>query len=480
MFYRFLCAVVAFCLAGSAARAEGFSLIRDAEIEGMIRTWATPLFNAAGLDPSAVRIYLVNDGRLNAFVAGGQNLFLNTGLLTRSENVNQVVGVMAHETGHIAGGHLARSQEAMENAFKQSLLGMALGALAAAASKGQAAGAIFAGSGAFAQQSLMQFSQAQESSADAAGLSFLDKTGQSAQGLYDFFKILEGQELLSPARQDPYLRTHPLTRQRMNTVEEHIRLAKASGAPSPAGWDEMHTRMKAKLAAFLGSPAAALSQWKESDKSIAARYARAIAYYRIPDLKRALPAIDGLIADEPQNPYFHELKGQVLFENGRIAEAVAPYEESVRLAPKSGLLRTELAQVLIETNDPAQNKRALQQLTEANRIEEQNAGIFRLMAIAYGRDENFGMAALSMSEQAMLEGDYKMAREQAIRAAQALPPGTPARTRAEDLKEAAKRAAENDKRPSRERDRLTGSASPAPPSSTPFPAPGRAPWKDPR
>jgi predicted Zn-dependent protease len=445
---------VACCLAVPAALAEQISFIRDAEIEGMVRTWATPLFNAAGLDPSAVRIYLVNDGRLNAFVAGGQNLFLNTGLLLRTDNVNQVVGVIAHETGHIAGGHIARSQEAMENAFTQSLIGMALGAVAAAASKsGQAAGAIMAGSAGMAQRSLMQFSQAQESSADLAGLSFLEKTGQSAKGLYDFFKILEGQELLSPARQDPYLRTHPLTRARMDTVAENLRQAKSADAKEPPAWDEMHTRMKAKLGAFMGSPGAALAQWKESDKRIAARYARAIAYYRIPDLKRALPAIDALIQEEPKNPWFHELKGQVLFENGRLAEAVAPYEEAVRLAPQSALLRIGLAQVQIEINDPALNKKALAQLNEATRIETDNSGAFRLLAIGYGREDNMGMAALSMSEQAMLEGDFKMARQQAIRASQVLPPGSTSRIRAEDLKEAAKRAAENDKRGSRERDR---------------------------
>jgi predicted Zn-dependent protease len=160
-----------------------------------------------------------------------------------------------------------------------------------------------------------------------------------------------------------------------------------------------------------------------------------------------------LIQEEPKNPWFHELKGQVLFENGRLAEAVAPYEEAVRLAPQSALLRIGLAQVQIETNDPALNKKALAQLNEATRIETDNSGAFRLLAIGYGREDNMGMAALSMSEQAMLEGDFKMARQQAIRASQVLPPGSTSRIRAEDLKEAAKRAAENDKRGSRERDR---------------------------
>ena len=180
-------------LASAPARADQISFIRDAEIENTIRIWATPLFNAAGLDPTAVRIYLVNDPRLNAFVAGGQNLFLNTGLLLRTENPNQAIGVMAHESGHIAGGHIARSQQAMENAFMQSLIGMAAGVVAGVLSKNSGVGgAAMAGSASIAQRSLMQFSQTQESSADAAGLGFLDRTGQSARGLYDFFKILLG------------------------------------------------------------------------------------------------------------------------------------------------------------------------------------------------------------------------------------------------------------------------------------------------
>ena len=248
------------------------------------------------------------------------------------------------------------------------------------------------------------------------------------------------------------MRTHPLTRARMDTVLEHIRHSKTQDAKDSPESIEMHQRMKAKLGAFLGSPGGALAKYKESDKSVAARYARAIAYYRVPDMKKALPAIDDLIAAEPQNPYFHELKGQMLFENGRISEAVGPYEQSVRLAPQSGLLRTELAQAQIETNDVALNKKAIANLNEAQRSEDRNPTVWRLLAVAYGRDDNLGMAALSMSEQAMLEGDFRMAQQQATRATQNLPAGTPARIRAEDLKQAAKRAAEDDKRPSRERE----------------------------
>jgi predicted Zn-dependent protease len=299
-----------------------------------------------------------------------------------------------------------------------------------------------AGGQGLAQRSLLQYSVAQESAADQAGLSFLDRTGQSARGLYQFFKILEDQDVLSPERQDPYLRTHPLTRQRMETVAEHVRISKYSDVPDPPEWIELHKRMRAKLAAFLNPPGKTLAQYKESDPSVAARYARAIAYYRQPDLAKAVPLIDQLIREEPKNPYFHELKGQMLFENGKVREALPSYEEAVRLAPDQPLLRVELAQVQVETGDPELNKRALAHLNEALRTEDQNPTAWHFLAIAYGRQENFGMASLALAEEAMVKNDKAMAQQQATRALQLLPKGSPARLRAEDLREEAKRMKE--------------------------------------
>jgi predicted Zn-dependent protease len=286
---------------------------------------------------------------------------------------------------------------------------------------------------------MLQYSVTQEAAADQAGLSFLDRTCQSARGLLRFFRILQEQELLSAVRQDPYLRTHPLTRQRMDVVEQHVQHSRCSDKPDSPEAIEQHARMKAKLAAFLDPPGTTLAHFKESDGSVAARYARAIAYYRQPDLKKALPLIDGLIRDEPKNPYFRELKGQMLFENGRIAESVPPYEEAVRLKPSSALLRIGLASSLIETNDPEKNKRAITQLNDALRAEDQNGHAWHLLAVAEGRDGDIGMSALALAEEAMARGDRRTARQQATRATQLLQAGTPARMRAEDLKRDAAR-----------------------------------------
>jgi len=314
-----------------------------------------------------------------------------------------------------------------------------LGAGAAAAAHGQGAGAVLTSGAGVAEQSFLAYSVEQEARADQAALGFLDKTQQSAQGLLDFFRKLETEELLSASRQDPYLRTHPLTQERVNYVAAHVAQSRYSQAPDKPEFIEMHHRMIAKLNGFLNPPAQTLMKYKESDTSVAARYARAIAYYRIPDLAKAVPLIDGLIQQEPKNPWFYEMKGQMLFENGKVAEALAPYNEAVQLQPGVPLLRVELAQVQIESGQPELNKSAIANLKEAVRFEDQNSDAWHFLAVAYGKDNDLGMSALSLAEEAMTEGDQKLAEQQAVRATQLLKPGTPGRIRAEDLRQLALR-----------------------------------------
>jgi predicted Zn-dependent protease len=425
------------------ARADDVSIIRDAEIENIIRTYATPIWRAAGVDPAAVHVYIVSDPQLNSFVAGGQNLFMNSGTILRSETPNQLIGIIAHETGHIAGGHLARTDEALRNATIQSIIALVAGVAATVAARnsegagGVGTAAVLGGQG-VAQRSFLQFSITQEASADQAALTFLDRTQQSARGLLEFFEILQQQELLTAAHQDPWIRTHPLTAQRVEYVREHLRHSRFADAKDAPELLDLHKRMKAKLAAFLQPPQQTLSALKADDNSVAARYARAVAYYRIPDLKKAVPVIDGLIAEFPNDPYFHELKGQMLFENGHIAEAVAPYEQAVKLNPTNALLRMELGQVQLETNDPKLVPKALTHLTEAVRFEDRNPDAWRFLAIAYGRSDNIGMMALALAEQGVSAGDFTQARQQAARALKLLPAG-PAKQRALDIQSEAKR-----------------------------------------
>jgi predicted Zn-dependent protease len=431
-----LCAVF---LAGPAA-AQQVSIIRDAEAENTIRAYAAPIFRAAGYDPKQIKVHIVNDKSLNAFVTNGMNMYMNTGLLIRAETPDQVAGVMAHELGHIIGGHLARFDERMRQAQKQSIATFLLGGIAAAVTgRGDAAMAVISGGQQALMGSVMQYSQTQESSADQAGLKYMDQAGMSARGLADFFRVLEGQELLTVGRQDPYMRTHPVTRQRIQTVDEHVARSPYTNTPMGPAFVEMHKRMKAKLIGFLEPITVVLQKYPESDVSLEGRYARAIAYYRRPDMAKALELVDGLLADHPNDPYFLELKGQMLFENGRIAEALPPYQASVKALPDSALLRTSLAQVLIETNEPANIKTAIVQLEESKKIEDENGLTMRLMAVAYGRDGQTGMASLSIAELALLQGRYNEAKVQADRALQNLKNGSPPWQRASDVKEQAER-----------------------------------------
>jgi predicted Zn-dependent protease len=433
MFFRTTAIGLAASLVFTQAAVAAETVIRDTEIEADIRTMVSPVWKAAGLEPSSLHVYLVEDKQINSFVAGGQNEFINSGLIMRAESPNQLIGVLAHETGHIAGGHLTRFQEAAHNASIEGIIAMVLGAAATVAGRGSGGGAALLGAQGVAERAFMQYSVTQEASADHAAMTFLDASGQSARGLLQFFQILEGEEMLAGIREDPYLRTHPLTAQRIDYVRNHVEHSRFSNVPDSPTNVDLLKRIKVKLGAFTDPPSSTLAAYPEKDQSVLARYARAIAYYRIPKLDKALPTIDGLIRDFPQDPYFRELKGQMLFENGRIAEAVQPYEEAVRLAPAAPLLRISLAQTYIESNDPKVNKRAIAYLNDALRTEDKETQAWHLLATAYGRDNQIGMAALALAEEGLAAGKKKDAQQQSLRAKALLPKNSAGYNRAENI-----------------------------------------------
>jgi len=421
------------------AQKRGLTLIRDAEIEHIIGSYAAPLFKAAGLAPGAVRVHLVRDSALNAFVAGGQRVFINTGLILRSESPNQIVGVIAHETGHIAGGHLARTQDALKNASAQTIIAFILGAAAIVSGQGEMGNAILAGGRQVAERSLLRYSRSQEAAADQAALTFLERTGQSPRGLVEFLAILGDQEALLSSTQDPYARSHPISRERISLLRSRMESSPYADKSDSPETIAAFRRMQAKLTGFLEPPATTLRRYPTGDTSVPARYARAIAYHRMPALDKALAEIDGLLAEAPDDPFFHELKGQILYENGRVAEAVAPYERAVQLLPDSPLLLFGLAQAQIATGDPALNRAAIDRLRAAVRLQSQRegAGVWRLLAVAYGRDGRLGLSALASAEQALLEGRPGDAKQFAERAAKLLPRNSPNWIRTRDIAGAA-------------------------------------------
>ncbi len=427
----------------AAADSRPVRFIRDAEIESIIRAYATPLFQAAGLNPRAIDVYLVQDSSLNAFVGPGLDMFIHTGLLMRAESPLQVIGVIAHETGHLAAGHTAMRVGSMRTASSTVILSYVLGLGAALATgRPEVASAVISGGQDVALKGLLSYTRSQESAADQAAIRLLNGTGQSPRGLLEFMRILRGQELLLAANQDPYLRSHPLAEDRITFLEGQVSKSPYGAAPANPAFVEMHERMRAKLIGFLQPMEQVLRTYPESDGGLASRYARAIAHYRKAETHKALALIEGLIAEYPEDPFFHELKGQVLFETGRLAEALPAYETAVRLLPDSPHLRLALAQVQLETNDPALTDKAMAHLAETLRSEPDNAFAWRLTAIAHGRRGEVGLTALALAESALARKSPEEARAQAVRAQKILADESPAWLRASDIERLARRMME--------------------------------------
>ena len=425
-------------LAPGPAKAAG---IRDAEIEHTIRTYASPLLRAAGIDQQDFGLHIVNDKALNAFVARGQRVFLTTGLLMASDRPAQIIGVLAHEIGHITGGHLARLEGVLDDARNQALIGQLIGIAIGLLAKdaGVAAAGYAAGTG-VALKNLLKYSRAQEQSADQVAINLLEQTRISARGLLEFFEILQDQELLHRSRQDPYVVTHPLTSSRVAFVRNHVEKSRYSDHELPTQFQAMHDRMVGKLKGFINPPAQTLNEFKADDPSVMARYARAVAYYRDARLSEALPVVDSLIADSPDDPYFHELKGQILFENGKLADALPAYQKSVDLQPKQPLLRVGLAHVQLELNRPDLIPVALSNLKQALRYDSTMPLSWRLAATAYGRSGQLGLSALALAEHNLLLGRHLDAEGQAKKATRLLKANTPGWLRAQDIAATAERA----------------------------------------
>jgi predicted Zn-dependent protease len=444
IFTLFCLTIFAVAPLGHANAQQGrLNLIRDAEIENTIRTFVVPIWRAAGLDPNAVEIMIVQDNTLNAFVAGGQRIFINTGLIMRTETPNQLIGVLAHESGHIAGGHLARMQEELRNLTTLQILEAILGAGAMAGGavsgtsvgRGGPAGSTGV-SGPMAPASILSFlhyTQTQESAADQAAITYLQRTGQSPKGALDFLHILQKEERLQISRRDPYLTTHPLTPERIAAFEEAATHSPYANKQDSPQFLDMHHRMVAKLMGFI-TPDLAIQRFSEADRSVPARYARAIAWYRKAALGSALLTIDGLIKEYPNDPYFHEVRGQMLYENGRAVEAVPSYRRAVQLLPSSALIKIDFARTLLATNRPDDDREAVRNLELATQQESGAFDLWRLMAEAYSRLNHPGMTSLARAEIAVLRGQRGEAQAHADTAMRQLQAGTPAWQRAQDIK----------------------------------------------
>jgi len=433
------CALLA---AGMPARAQdlpkGLPIIRDAEIEQLLREYSQPILRAAGLAQQNIHVVIINDRSFNAFVIDAKHIFINAGALLQAQAPNQIIGVFAHETGHIAGGHLMKLRNELANAQTAAIIGMLLGvgAIAAGARSGSVGGnpgiALLAPQS-MIQHSLLSYQRAQEEQADRAGVKFLAATGQSAKGMYDTFKHFADEALFAAQGSDPYLINHPMPAERMAALEVIAKQSPNWGKLDTPELQLRHDMMRAKLYGFLDRPDSVYRRYPLSNTSLPARYARAISTYRHGDMRDALAQIDGLIQAQPHNPYFHELKGQALLEAGHASEAIAPLRQAVSLAPNPTLIQVLLAQALIATNQPALADEAINDLRAALTRDADIADGYMYLAMAYGRKGDYAQADLASAQAAFTRGDWKTARQLALRAKGRFPVGAPGWVKADDI-----------------------------------------------
>jgi predicted Zn-dependent protease len=414
---------------------QAMTIIRDSEIEKSLKMWSEGVIEAAGLQSSQVNLVLIQSPDVNAFVAGGANIFIYTGLIDKSENVGEVIGVIAHELGHIAGGHLTRTAEVGKNASFEAMLGaiVGIGAAIATGDSSAAAAGITIGQGQ-AQNSFLSYSRIQESTADQAGLRYMTDAGLNPEGLPSFLEKLSSQELLPLSQQSQYVRTHPLTRDRIEALEHRVETSPLRGKSKPDNWQSSYLRVKAKLSGFTVPQQVAL-RYPPSNQSVEAQYARAIAAYRSNQFQSALTKIDALIVQEPKNPFFHELKGQILFDNGRASESIAPYEKALDLMPEAGLIRLGLARSLIESSGKNTDRlnQAINHLKRVEKDEPRVVSTKRLLATAYGRLGREAEARVFLAEENLMRGRKKEALDMARVTLSRLKPNSPEALRAQDI-----------------------------------------------
>ena len=416
-----------------AAQAFGQYGLRDTEIEETLRDFTDPILLAGGLSPKSVDIYFLADPELNAFVTRGQNIFLHSGLILQAETPNELKGVIAHEAGHIVGGHIVRSDYGTRSAYGAMLLAAGVGLAAILAGETSAGAMVLGGSSSFAATEAAAYSRINESAADQYAATFLEQTGQSGQGLIDFFDNFRAQEHLSNARRYEYFRSHPLSADRMDKLRERVAESDYADRADPPEDLFRFAMMQAKLRGFLDSPQQVFNRFPPEDMSKPARYARSVAHFRGANVNAALREIDTLIADEPDNPYFHELKAQILYESGRREEALPSARRALELMPDAPLLKLALATSLIETDREPEMQEALELLKTVTIDEPRNAMAWRQMARAYQGLNEPAFARYASAEAHYSVGDIESARSFAGRAQKDLPRSAPQWRRASDI-----------------------------------------------
>jgi len=424
-----------------AQQAKGPPVLRDTETEQLLRDYTRPILRVAGLEKQNIQMVIINDSSFNAFVADGRRIFVNYGAIMQSTTPNQLIGVLAHETGHLAGGHLSKFREQLARTQTQLIIAMLLGAgaLAAGAARGGSNGASNIGAAAIsapqeiARRSLLSYQRQQEENADRAGVKFLTATHQSAKGMYETFKRFTDESLFSAHGADPYVQSHPMPADRVAALAELAKTSPYWDKKDDPALQMRHDMVRAKISAFMERQDTVYRRYPMSDTSLPARYAHAIATYLHGDLRSALAQIDALIKVEPQNPYFYEVRGQALLEGGHPAEAIAPLRRAIQLSHNAPLIEMLLGQALVASNNKAYTEEAISILRAALAREPEAPLGYMQLAMAYGRKGDYAQADLASAQAAYLRGDNKTARELASRAKTRFAIGTPGWVKADDI-----------------------------------------------
>jgi len=409
------------------------SVLRDTETERLFKDMSRPIIVAAGLDPNSVNVVLLNDREINAFVATGQTVYVQSGLLEATDNLNQLQGVVAHELGHVVAGDAIRSGEGAKRATAISILSLVLGAAAMAAGAGDAGMGIMMAGQRAAEGDFMAFTRAQEATADASASRFLSKAGISGKGILDFFGKLQNQEYrLAIYSKDSFDRTHPLNSERITALGQVLRTDPAYSKATDPALEARFQRVKAKLIGYV-DPKLAVTKYPESDHSVPAHYARAYAYHLGGYPQKAETEANALLAIDPHDPYFLELKGQILLEDGKPLEAIPPLREAVERSGNAPMIAAMLGHALVETEDSKNFAEAKQILKVAVNKDNQDPFAWYQLGIIYDREGDPARAALATAERSNLENQPKMALATAQIAMKGIPPGTPDYLRAQDI-----------------------------------------------
>lgn len=440
-------AAISALLVAFASPAHAQSMLRDAETEALLHDMSAPLITAAGLSPRTVRVVLINDDSINAFVAGGQIVYVHSGLLQAAKSANEVQGVIAHELGHITGGHVVLGERAMKKAVGVTLLSMVLGIAAMAAGGGEAGAGIMAAGQQAAMGTYLSFSRQQEAATDAAGVKFLNTAGVSGKGYLSFFKTLQQMEFrYGINRKVEYMLSHPVSSERIAAIQQSLESSPAFNKPPNAALEERFRRIRAKLDGYLLPPPQALQKYPESDQSIYGHYARAYAYHRAGYPAKADAEADALVARAPNDPYFQEIKGQILLEAGRPREALAPLRAASAGTNANPLIAATLGHALIATEDRSHYPEALRVLRLAVNRDDDNPFAWYQLGTIYELTGDEPRAALATAERASMAGDNRTAAMRAQAAMAGLPQNTPDWIRAQDIAITAQNALDADRR----------------------------------